>query len=245
MFVHRTQGSVSSQSGQDGMLQYIFKHIGTTNRYFVEFGFNGPTYLDDTGANSNFLYKTGWRGLLLDGANSNPDINLHTAWIEPETIVSVFDRHGVPSDLDYLSIDIDSTDLWIFRAIVSSGRYRPRVITVEYNSNYPLEATLCAGPGYLWKGDRIGGTALLPLKMVGDEFGYSLVDIVPYLDAVFVRTDLLNGSAVPDFETWRPFTSKPVHEPAIRTEDDIRKYVVDYAEWSRNGHDILKAMGDA
>ncbi|CAM9276495.1 unnamed protein product, partial [Ectocarpus fasciculatus] len=190
-----------SQGGQDGALQYIFQHIGVTSRSFVEFGFNGLTYESDTGANTNFLYQQGWRGLLLDGENNNPALNLHATWVDPNTIVSVFDKHKVTEELDYLSIDIDSTELWTFRAIVSSGKYRPRVVSVEYNSNYPLESTLCnTGGDYRWYSDKIWGSALLPLKMVGDEFGYTLVDVVSYLDAIFVRTDLLNGSRVPDFE---------------------------------------------
>ena len=96
--------------------------------------------LKDSGANTHNLYRKGWRGLLLDGSHTNETINLHSEWIMASTIVSVFDQYAVPKDLDYLSIDIDSADLWIFRAIVSSGKYRPRVISVEYNCNFPLEA---------------------------------------------------------------------------------------------------------
>jgi hypothetical protein len=244
MFAHRAEASVFSQDGQDGVLQYIFNHIGIKNRSFVEFGFNGPTYAHDSGANSNFLHQSGWTGLLLDGANDNPAINLHKTWVDPKTIVSVFDKHHVPEELDYLSIDIDSTDLWTFRSIVSSSKYRPRVVSVEYNSNYPLESTLCnIGNGYQWSVDRLFGTALLPLKLVGDEFSYSLVNVVSYLDAIFVRNDLLNGSGVPDFETWRPFTSRPHHPGARRTTEEIGRYIVDYAEWSKNGHIVEKAKG--
>lgn len=244
LFVHRAEGKVYSQGGQDGALQYIFQHIGVKSESFVEFGFNGPSYEQDSGANTHLLYSMGWKGLLLDGKNSNPALNLHATWIEPETIVSIFDHHSVPKEVDYVSIDIDSTDVWIFRAIVSSGKYRPRVISVEYNSNYPLEATLCnAGAGYNWKVDRLFGTSLLPLKMVGDEFGYALVDVVPHLDAIFVRTDLLNGSSIPEFETWRPFTRKPHHPPSRRSAEEISKYIADYAEWRRNSGDIDSSKG--
>lgn len=245
LFVHRAEGSVHSQDGQDGALQYIFDHIGVESKSFVEFGFNGPTYARDSGANSNFLYQQGWRGLLLDGDNDNPEINLHKTWVDPATIVDVFDKHKVPMEVDYLSIDIDSTELWTFRAIVSSGKYRPRVVSVEYNSNHPLESTLCnVGNGYRWNVDRVWGSALLPLKMIGDEFGYALVDVVPYLDAIFVRNDLLNGSSVPEFESWRRFTSLPHHRAGQRSQDEIRKYIVDYAEWTKNGHNIELAQGD-
>ena len=201
--------------------------------------------MQDTGANTHYLYKKGWRGLLLDGGHFNESLNLHTAWIDPITIVSVFDRHQVPLELDYLSIDIDSADLWIFRSVVSSGRYRPRVISVEYNCNYPLESTIAnIGGEYTWYSDKIYGAALLSLKMVGDEFGYSLVDVVPYLDVIFIRNDLLNGSKIPEFEYWRPLTSRPHHLPNQRSEDEIGKYLVDYQEWIRNGQNFAAASGD-
>jgi hypothetical protein len=244
LFAHRAQGSAYSQGGQDGALQYIFEHIGTTDKSFVEFGFNGDTYEQDTGANTHLLHARGWRGLLLDGAHSNAALNLHETWISPDTIVSVFDSHAVPLEADYLSIDIDSTELWVFRAILASGTYRPRVVSVEYNCNYPLESTLClVGGGYRWASDRIYGTALLPLKLVADEFGYSLVNVVSHLDAIFVRSDLLRGSAVPPFESWRPFTSRP-HHAERRGRADIARYLVDYSAWASNGHDMAGAQGE-
>ena len=155
------------------------------------------------------------------------------------TITSVFDRYAVSEDVDYLSIDIDSADLWIFREIISSGRYRPRVISVEYNCNFPLESTLVnVGGDYRWMTDRIAGSALLPLKMVGDEFGYSIVDVIPYLDAIFVRNDLLNGSKVPPFETWRQMTNISHHIAKRRSEIEILQYLVDYEVWRKTPNNV-------
>ena len=73
----------------------------------------------------------------MDGGNANAEINLHTEWIAPATIVKTFEKHSVPKELDLLSIDIDSTDLWIWRALGEAG-YRPRVLIIEYNRNWGL-----------------------------------------------------------------------------------------------------------
>ena len=51
------------------------------------------------------------------------------AWMTPETVVSTFRRHGVPPDVDYVSIDIDSCDLWVFLALTDV--YRPRLVSIE------------------------------------------------------------------------------------------------------------------
>ena len=45
--------------------------VGTSNKFFVEFGFNANSYEEGSGANSEALYHAGWRGLLLDGRRSN------------------------------------------------------------------------------------------------------------------------------------------------------------------------------
>jgi hypothetical protein len=73
----------------------------------------------------------------MDGGNNNAEINLHKEWIAPATIAKTFERHSVPKEFDLLSIDIDSTDLWIWRALGEAG-YRPRVLIIEYNRNWPL-----------------------------------------------------------------------------------------------------------
>jgi hypothetical protein len=125
----------SSQDGQDGILQYIFKNIGTTNKFFVEFGFNVNNYYPGCGANTGLLKQQGWNGVLFDIENENKDINLFKEIITSENVVEIFEKYEVPKDVDYVSIDIDSIDLWVFRSIISSNIYKPRLITVEFNSN--------------------------------------------------------------------------------------------------------------
>jgi hypothetical protein len=130
--------SPKSQGSQDWYLEKIFDKIGSTNKFFVEFGFNEPNYTAGaSGANTRNLYDQGWRGLLLDGNNDNPSINLHAHYLFASNIANIFETYKVPKDLDYLSCDMDSHDLFVFEAILQGG-YRPRVITTEYNSNYLL-----------------------------------------------------------------------------------------------------------
>ncbi len=53
-----------------------------------------------------------------------PHYSLHmTIAFSSANIVSLFEKYKVPFAADYVSIDIDSTDLWIFRAILASGSY--------------------------------------------------------------------------------------------------------------------------
>ncbi len=52
---------IYSQDGEDGIIEFIFSRIGTTNKFFVEFGVG-----DGVMCNSRYLLKKGWSGLMMD-----------------------------------------------------------------------------------------------------------------------------------------------------------------------------------
>ena len=123
----------SHWTGQDTVLALLFDALQPTNRYFVEFGFNTNSYAP--GQNTEKIWHAGWRGLLLDGGHANASINLQQEFIKSTNIVELFRKHGVPLEPDYVSVDMDSADLWVVDAML--GTYKPRVYSVEYNPNYP------------------------------------------------------------------------------------------------------------
>ena len=55
---------VFSQSDEDGILNEIFKRIGTTNKKFLEFGVNS------TNNNTTFLLLNTWTGIWLEASKS-------------------------------------------------------------------------------------------------------------------------------------------------------------------------------
>ncbi len=176
---------VYSQTMQDGVLEEIFKRLGTTNKQFVEFGFDSDAYeTGGGGANTRLLHAKGWRGLLLDGGHANPAINLHKAMLSPENIVDLFAEHGVPDEPDYISIDLDSCDIWLFLALAKW--YRPRVVTIEYNSNFPAGSTLAWPPDCSlgWEPFKAGGhprvmgSALGAVYLAAADAGYVVVHAV-------------------------------------------------------------------
>ena len=215
------QKRYTSQGEQDGLLEYIFSQIGTTNKYAVEFGYDGQLNNGKNGANTYHLVeKHGFNVLLMDGGYENRSINLHKEIITPQNIVDLFVKYKVPRTPDYVSIDIDSTDLWIFRALLSDSRgYRPRIISVEYNINFPLESTItCSDQCPPFK-CKLFGSSFGALHMVAEEFNYTLVGVVELLDMFFVRNeDLIVGNTAegvpipaikPSIEFYRSMTGKP------------------------------------
>ena len=55
--------------------------------------------------------------------------------LSEENIVEHFVAAGTPRDVDYVSIDVDSIDVWLLRALLL-GDYRPRILSVEFNPNF-------------------------------------------------------------------------------------------------------------
>lgn len=188
------------------------QNLGVTNKFYVEFGFNADNFDGGTGANTYTLWKYfGWTGLLLDGGRENPAINLHKEMITPANIVSLFDKYLVPREPDFVSIDVDSMDLWLFQALVRGG-YRPRVVTMEYNMNLPIDANLMQAVDAGHEFDYAFGASLRAVATVAKELGYVLVHVVEGLDAVLVRRDLMQGVAIHPLEAWAACcTNKTVH----------------------------------
>ena len=124
---------VFSQLGEDGIIEHIFDIIGTTNKYYVEFGGWDGIYLSNT---ANLRINKGWTGLLLEGDDdrvkttpNSVDINLQNEWITKDNINQLFRKYDVPQNFDFLSIDVDGDDYYIWKALT----YRPRIVVVETN----------------------------------------------------------------------------------------------------------------
>ncbi|MEM9478693.1 MAG: hypothetical protein AAGA58_03415 [Verrucomicrobiota bacterium] len=177
--------SVFSQNGEDGILEAIFEIIGTTNRYFVEFGVE-----DGSECNTRFLREEkGWTGLMMDGADP-PGEGVMREFITAENITELFGKHGVPEEFDLLSIDIDSNDYWVWKAIEG---YSPRVVVMEYNSSIPASEskTVAYDPELTWDGTNYFGASLLALTKLGSRKGFDLLccDKVG-VNAFFIRRDV-------------------------------------------------------
>jgi len=171
------------------------EEIGTKNDppFFVEFGYCSR----HRGEASNTVHlelNKGWRGLLLDGKHFNPVINLCREFITSDNIVQIFEKHSVPDEPDYVSIDIDTCDLWVMQSLISAPNRRgPRLVSVEYNSHFLADQfiTFPDDPNEFWERDRVYGASLAALQLMCSAHNYRLVDVVPPADAFFVRGDLM------------------------------------------------------
>jgi len=190
---------VYSQCDEDGIIQEIFRRIGTSNRAFVEFGV-------ETGkeCNSVKLLVEGWCGLWLDGDSKcvaqirsnfqtfieNRHLTVSEAFISAENINSLIEQGGVTGEVDLLSIDIDCNDYWVWKSLTVIN---PRVVVIEYNAALrpPLSLVIPYDPNRSWDRTNYCGASLGALAGLGCSKGYRLVGCnFSGVNAFFVREDL-------------------------------------------------------
>ncbi|HNB37082.1 MAG TPA: hypothetical protein PK414_12730 [Anaerolineales bacterium] len=128
-----------SETGEDGILLYIFSLIGATNRKFADIGCGGINGNNTT----NLTLNHGFSGLMVDGdknsilsarrffeyQNASSRLTLKSAFVSAENINAMLSQHGLQGSIDLLSIDIDGIDYWLWKAI---DVIDPRVVLVEY-----------------------------------------------------------------------------------------------------------------
>lgn len=206
-----------SQSGEDGIIQEIFKRIGATNKVFIECA---PG--DGLESNTLCLLTLGWKGLWIEADAKKVRaikngffrkiqegvLSLQQQLVSAENIERVFNKASLPLDMDLLSIDIDRNDYWVWQGI---QRYHPRVVVIEYNAIFPpgCKWVVEYAPQASWDKTSNCGASLTSLQLLGAEKGYELVGCtLAGTNAFFVRKDLVGD------HFCFPFTAENHYEPA-------------------------------
>lgn len=196
---------VWSQNGEDGVIESIFKQIGTTDTYFVEIGVE-----DGHECNTRLLSDKGWTGIRLDDMPRFPETGILLYTVTPENVAGILTKHGVAFEFDLFSIDIDGFDFHVLAAVLSE--FSPRVIVTEYN---PVLGPETDGvqpyvAGESWDSTDFYGASFAAYKALGTHFGYVVVYCEKSGTNLFmVRDDLL---LEPDGE-FAPSASPHVRDP--------------------------------
>jgi hypothetical protein len=130
---------VSSQWGEDGIIEWLVHQLEGIPETFIEFGVEN--YLE---SNTRFLLQhRNWRGLVIDGSETHVgfihrdqiswrhDLTAVAAFITRDNINSIISNAGFTGEVGILSVDIDGVDYWVWEAI---DCINPQIIIAEYNS---------------------------------------------------------------------------------------------------------------
>ena len=126
---------ISSQNYEDGIINSLILNIKKKNNSFFEIGADYDEF------NALQLIKNRYSGLVVDFDQEKVEnlniiknkfdfkkIKILKKKISPKNINSIYQKN-FSSEIDFFSIDIDSTDFYVLKSI----RFIPKIICVEFN----------------------------------------------------------------------------------------------------------------
>lgn len=199
---------VSSQNGEDGLIDYIFCCAGVKYRTFLEFGFGAAE-----NNSLRLIVDRQFGGVFIDGSKLTcnafnsfarerkfAEVKAAAHFITAENLPGLVDKLLGQRGLDLLSIDVDGNDYWLLKAII---RRNTRVLVIEYNASL--------GPDVSWtipyrpdferlSAHKTGfycGASLAALSTLADEANLGLVGCDSKgVNAFFVSRELIKPPLV-------------------------------------------------
>lgn len=197
--------SAFSQNGEDGILDYLTRHLLTPNSYFIEIG--ASSGLEN---NSSWLaIARRFSGLMVE---SDPRAHAYArdAIVAPSTInvsllllrvhlgnVDAVLSAAIHDDPDVFSLDIDSIDYYIVEECLKRG-LRPKILALEYNSAFGPTRACTVRYTFPWGFDTppgqnlYYGASVSAWRTLLHRFGYRFLTVERNgVNAFFVRPDAL------------------------------------------------------
>jgi methyltransferase FkbM-like protein len=146
--------NITSQNGEDGMLDEIFRRIGEGNGWCLEVGAWDGEHFSNTCA---FWRDRGWSAALVECNDESfaglkektrafPKVHAFHRRLTisgPNSLEAILQEAGAPQDIDLVSIDVDGNDYHIFGSL---QKFVPRVVVLEHNPTIPPEVEVVQKP---------------------------------------------------------------------------------------------------
>lgn len=132
--------------------------------YFVEIG----CLADHKFSNTKHLHDKGWKGLWFDMEEHEGMIKEK---ITADNINDILKKYKVPKNLDFMSIDIDGCDYYVFEAM----KWKPKILCIEYNKTM-IDGVMPRDDDYVWKGGWRFGASEKAMVELAKKKGYRLVE---------------------------------------------------------------------
>ncbi len=144
--LNRFSNKIYSQFGEDGIISEILKRLDKSNhdKWCVEFGARDGISDSNT---LNLIKNYNYKAVLIEGdkkyykklcqnfpQNEIIKINKFVDFSGEEKLDNLLSVTKIPKNFDFLSIDIDGCDYYIFESLVE---YRPKIVCIEFNHLIP------------------------------------------------------------------------------------------------------------
>lgn len=213
-----------SQRGEDGMIEKIFEVLQINKGHAVELGAWDGKYL----SNVYNLITKGWDATLIecdeekyeelsenmknfDGVTT---IKQKVTLEKGETLNEALQKANTPKDFDLLSLDLDGYDYWIWKSLT----FEPKVVLVEYNSNWEESVTCPYDIKHFWDGTQFYGASGKALNDLAESKGYELIGHVPNINLFFIKKEL-NKGLFKTLDIKTNFHVSKNHHPPISKEN--------------------------
>lgn len=208
-----------SQFGEDGLVGGIFQRLEPENHWCLEVGAADGLCL----SNTRRLIEEGWTGILVEPDDGHfdrllrncrgHDVHLFKAAVGVRngstTLDQVMAECGCPHDLDFMSIDVDGQDYWLWNSLID---HAPRILMVEIAPDFNFTAPVPPVGGK-------GQAGFNAFHYLACGKGYLPVAWT-YNNCIFARNDVF--PALKDDEHWPEF-----EKPGLkRLEDTIHARMV-------------------
>jgi hypothetical protein len=230
-----------SQHGEDGIIRVMTDAIHTPNRFVFEIGWgSGKQNM------SRCLMEQGWHGIGIDGAREpHPGLTLperfqyRGMYVSPDNLSEAF--LGVPHDMDFFSLDIDSFDFEVARWALENS-YRPKTVCLEFNhrfgptvqASFPWVAPAPGRPKRLYNKHLFHGVSLAKYRALWESHGYRYFGF----DSSCVNVFFYRPDAVHDLGQW------PVLGPdqLAQQQDLVQDAIMQDVFWSKRLAEIYQAV---
>jgi hypothetical protein len=179
--------NVTSQFGEDGIVDAIFERIGTTNKWCLEVGAADGRWF----SNTYRLLSQGWHGVLIE-CDAVQYKKLAERWpghlcfnlaIEAKgknSLDNILAGCNAPKELDLISIDIDGDDYHVFKEL---KEHSARVVILEHCFDAARPRHYVPVPGDRFQAGQCA------VKELAEEKGYEVVAVTA-CNSICVKKEL-------------------------------------------------------
>jgi hypothetical protein len=200
-FLRDFRRNITSEMGEDGMIERLLELLGVSTGWCVEFG-AGDGYAS---SNSwNLIANYGWKAVLIEGLESRyaalssrhaerPGVHCLKKLVTPDgenRLDVLLAGTGAPRVIDLMSIDIDGLDWHVWNSLEN---FRPRIVLVEFNPSIPNDVVFIqdADPSVNQ------GASLRAFVELAKRKGYELAGTTDY-NAFFVDGEIFSKLGIED-----------------------------------------------